>query len=144
LNDDSFTSAPQLKRDPLGSPNEAFGMQRILILAAAAGLGMACHRPTEISGVYVSHDGSGSLFPCDDSRRVVAVRDAALADRYHSVATRNEPVFVRLFGIKGHAGSPKGSPKYYFLVHEILEIRMRADSDCPGIAQPLPRLLSGS
>ena len=118
-----------------------FGMQRILVLAA---LVVACHRPTEIRGVYVSHDGSGTLFPCDNSRRVVDFRDSALADRYHSVATGNEPVFVRLFGIRGHAGSPKGSPQYYFLVHEILEIRVRANTDCPGIAQPLPRLLSGS
>jgi len=117
-------------------------MVGILVVAAVAAV--ACHRPTEVSGVYLSRDGSGVLFPCDDSRRVVDVPDSALAARYHSVARAQEPAFVRLRGIKGHAGSPKGSPRYYFLVHEILEIRIRATSDCPDVAHPLTSLLSGS
>jgi hypothetical protein len=120
----------------------ALGVPRILIVAAVAA--MACHRPTEVSGVYLSRDGSGVLFPCDDSRRVVDVPDSTLAVRYHSVARAHEPAFVHLRGIKGHAGSPKGSPRYYFLVHEILEIRVRTSTDCPDVAQPIMSLLSGS
>jgi hypothetical protein len=116
-------------------------MYRIVLFAAIVA---ACHRPTEIQGVYLSRDGSGVLFPCDDSRRVVDVPDSTLAIRYHAVTTANEPAFVRLHGIKGHAGSPKGSPQYYFLVDQILEIRLRERSDCPGIAPPLTPHLSGS
>ncbi len=137
-----FFSAPQLKRDPLGSPYDALGNPTNTDVATLAAV--ACHRPTEVRGVYLTRDGSGVLFPCDDSRRVVDVPDSALAARYHSVATAHEPLFVRLRGIKGHAGSPKGSPRYYFLVHEILEIRVRASSDCPDVAQPITPLLSGS
>lgn len=117
-------------------------MKRILVLAALAA--MACHRPTEITGVYLSKDGSGVLFPCDDAHRIVEVPDPALAARYHSIAAHSEGVFVRLYGIKGHAGSPKGSPRYYFLVQAIRDIRVRASSDCPGIAEPLSHVLSGS
>jgi hypothetical protein len=119
-----------------------FGIPGILVCATVAAV--ACHRPTEVRGVYLGQDRSGVLFPCDDSRRVVDVSDSALAVRYHSVARVHEPVFVRLRGIKGHAGSPKGSPQYYFLVHEILEIRVRASSDCPDVAQPITPLLPGS
>ena len=117
------------------------GIVPTIVLAAAV---VACNRPTEIHGVYITQDGTGVLFPCDDSRRVVHVEDSTLALRYRSVAPSHEPVFVRLRGIKGHTGSPKGGARYHFLVQEILEIRVRASSDCPDVAQPIPSRVSGS
>ncbi|MGH8193777.1 MAG: hypothetical protein ACREQ8_05150, partial [Woeseiaceae bacterium] len=133
-------SAAQLSRTPLGSPM-GFGLQHLMVLTVVVA---ACHRPTEIRGVYLNHEGSGVLFPCDNPQRLVRVADSVLAARYHSVVSGTEPAFVRLRGIKGHAGSPKGGPTYYFLVHDVLEIRLRTKSDCPGIAPSLARFLAGS
>ena len=65
----------------------------------------ACHRPTEVSGVYVNQDGTGTLFPCDDAKIAMIVQDTALVMRYRGIAKTNEPVFVRLRGVKGHEGS---------------------------------------
>ena len=73
-------------------------MNRAFVLAAT--VLAACHRPTEIRGVYLSRDGSGVLFPCDDARRVVDVPDSGLAVRYHAITTGNDPAFVRLHGKK--------------------------------------------
>ena len=102
---------------------------------------VACHRPTEIRGLYVSQARSGTLFPCDDPQLALDVPDLLLAARYRSVAKVSEPVYVRLRGIKGHSGSPKGSSRYYFQVQQILELRSRASGECPGVAQPLTRVV---
>ncbi len=112
--------------------------QLVLVLGTVL---IGCHRPTEVSGMYLNHEGKGTLFPCDNSRLAMDVPDSALAARYDSLAVGHEALFVRLRGIKGHAGSPKGSPSYYFLVHQILEMRGRASGECPGIAQPIAPLL---
>jgi len=29
---------------------------------------VACHRPTEVRGIYVSQNGVGTFFPCDDPK----------------------------------------------------------------------------
>jgi len=102
---------------------------------------IGCHRPTEVRGMYLNYGGKGTLFPCDNSRLVMHVSDSVLAARYDSLAVGHEPLFVRLRGIKGHAGSPKGGPSYYFLVHQVLELRGRASGECPGVAQPIAPLL---
>jgi len=103
----------------------------------------ACHRPTEVSGVYVNQDSMGTLFPCDNSKIAMIVKNSALAARYHITAPANEPVFVRLRGVKGHEGSIYGGQRF-FDVQQILEIRPRAAGECPGIAQPLAPLLHTS
>lgn len=104
---------------------------------------VACHRPTEVRGLYINRDGSGTFFPCDDSKITVVVQDSALEARYRTTATANEPVFVRLRGIQGHAGSIYGGQRF-FEVQRILEVRARASGECPGVAQPIAPLFPSS
>ena len=101
---------------------------------------IACHRPTEVSGVYVNQDGTGTLFPCDDAKIAMIVKDSALVTRYRTIAQHSEPVFVRLRGVKGHEGSIYGGQRF-FDVQRILEVRPRAPGECPGVAQPITPLL---
>jgi hypothetical protein len=103
-----------------------------------------CHRPTEVHGLYISQDSLGAFFPCDDPKMRVVVKDAALDARYRSLASVHEPLFVRLRGIKGHSGSPKGGGQYLFEVQQILEVRARASGECPGVAQSIAPLLPPS
>ena len=101
---------------------------------------VACHRPTEVRGVYVNDDSSGTLFPCDDPKVAIAVPDSALATRYHATTVANKPVFVRLRGTKRQSGSIySGRP--YFLVQQILEVRPRAAGECPGVAESITPFL---
>jgi hypothetical protein len=97
----------------------------------------ACHRVREVHGVYIGQDGYGMFFPCDDPKLLVVVQDSALAAKYRSIVTAHEPVFVRLRGIQGHSGSPKGGGQWLFEVRQILEVRPRAAGECPGVAQPI-------
>jgi len=94
----------------------------------------ACHRPTEVRGVYVNGDSSGTLFPCDDPKISITVQDSMLR------TAGNTPVFVRLRGVKGHAGSIYGGQRF-FQVQQILEVRPRAAGECPGVADPITPLL---
>ena len=103
---------------------------------------VACHRPTEVQGLYMAQDRSGSFFPCNDRKQIVLVDDSALAARY-AAAGSNGPVFVRLRGVKGHSGSIYGGQRY-FQVQQILEVRARASGECPGVAEPLAPLLPPS
>jgi len=90
--------------------------------------------------LYVNQDSSGVFFPCDDPKTVVLIKDAALMTRYRAVAAANEPVFVRLGGVKGHGGSIYGGARI-FDVQQILEVRPRVSGECPGVAQPVAPLL---
>ncbi len=109
--------------------------ERILILAAAL---VACHRPTEVHGLYVNQDGAGSFFPCDDPSTRIVVQDSALETRYHKTATLpHQAVFVRLRGVNGHEGSIYGGQRF-FEVEQILEVRARGSGECPRVAQPAP------
>ena len=103
-----------------------------------------CHRPTEVQGLYVSQDGLGAFFPCDDPKMRMVVNDPALDARYRSLASVHEPLFVRLRGIKGHSGSPKGGGQHLFEVQEIREVRARTSGECPGVAQSIAPLLPPS
>src|SRR5881394_3667255 len=80
---------------------------------------LACHRPTEVRGVYVNLDSTGTLFPCDDPKVTIAVHDSALTTRYRAAAVANGPLFVRLRGVNGHAGSIYGGQRF-FPVKQIL------------------------
>lgn len=103
----------------------------------------ACHRPTEVRGLYVSQDGVGTFFPCDDAKATVAVQDSTLDARYRAAASGSVPMFVRLRGVKGHSGSIYGGQRL-FQVQQVLEVRPRASGECPGIAQPIAPLLPPS
>ncbi len=114
---------------------------RLLRPVIVASLRAACHRPTEVRGLYIEESGKGTLFPCDEPNTVVLVDDATLAAKYRVAATEPyQPLYVHLRGVKGHAGSIYGGP-HYFLVHEVLEIRARRRGECPDIAPPVSRVL---
>jgi len=110
----------------------------VLLLCA---LLAACHRESDVRGVYVAQDHSGALFLCDEGKLRV-VNDSALRARYELTVGGHVPAFVRLRGIRGRSGSPKGGGQWWFQVHEILEVRPRVAEDCPGVAQPVTPLLS--
>jgi hypothetical protein len=105
---------------------------------------IACHRPAEVRGLYINHDGMGMLFPCDDARIRLVVQDSALEARYWLMVSDHEPLFVRLRGIKSRSGGPKGGGQSFFEVQGILEVRARASGECPGVAQPIAPLLPTS
>ena len=114
---------------------------RIVIVAAFAALLMACERPSELNGVYVSIDASGTLFPCDSANVALIVPDSALALRYHSMANAPaDPFFVRLRGVKRRSGSIY-SGRRWFQVQQVLEIRPRATGECSGVAHPASAIL---
>ena len=118
-------------------------MRSDLYLAfALAALLNGCGGPSEIRGIYVNQDGAGTLFPCDDARIKISVQDSALQARYRSLTSGYEPVFVRLRGTKSRSGSPKGGGQRHLQVQEILEVRARAQGECPDVAQPIPQRLS--
>ncbi len=60
-------------------------MRQFSILVACVLL-VACHRPTEVRGMYVNSDSSGTLFPCNDPKMAITVQDSALATRYRAIA----------------------------------------------------------
>jgi hypothetical protein len=101
---------------------------------------VACHRPTEVRGMYVNADSSGTIFPCGDPTVAIAVPDSALTARYRATAVANKPVFVRLRGIKRQSGSIY-SGRRYFQVQQILEVRARAPGECPGVAESIAPFL---
>jgi hypothetical protein len=101
---------------------------------------VACRRPTEVRGMYVNADSSGTFFPCDDPKISITVQDSALKVRYRTTAVANEPVFVRLRGVNGHSGSIY-SGRRFFQVQQILEVRPRGAAECPGVAEPITPFL---
>jgi hypothetical protein len=114
-------------------------MRKYTAFLVCAFLG-ACHRPTEVRGMYLSGDSSGTLFPCDDPKMAIAVTDSALTMRYRATAVADKPVFVRLRGVNRRSGSIySGRP--YFQVQQILEMRPRSAGECPGVAEPVTRFL---
>ena len=50
-------------------------MRPFAILFGCAFL-VACHRSTEIRGMYINGDSSGTLFPCDDPKIAITVQDS--------------------------------------------------------------------
>jgi len=101
---------------------------------------VACHRSTEIRGIYVALDSTGTVIACDDPQHAVIVQDSTLLNRYRSMTTGSiEPLLVRLRGVPGHAGSIYGGQRYFF-VQEILEMRPRNSGECARVAEPLKQL----
>src|SRR5262245_5435559 len=115
---------------------------RIAFASMLAATLVSCQRPSEVDGVYVSIDASGTLFPCDSAGVALIVPDSALALRYHSMAgAPAEPLFVRLRGVKRRSGSIY-SGRRWFQLQEILEIRPRATGECPKVAHSASTVIS--
>lgn len=108
---------------------------RRFTLVLIAGLLLGCHPTTDVHGIYVGDHGEGVFFPCDDPTIIVRVPDSTLAATYRLLAGEShQPVYVQLRGVRGHAGSIYGGPRY-FLVHQVLEIRARGAGECPKVAR---------
>jgi hypothetical protein len=113
-------------------------LMRLLVLVALSGAFVACRRPVELRGLYVSNDGTGGFFPCDQPNTVLRVNDSALTTSYRLKATQPyQLLFVRLRGVKTDSGSIYYS-SHHFLVQQILEIRARRSGECPNVAPPVP------
>ena len=111
---------------------------RIVLLCGGI---VACHRPTEVRGIYLNQNGAGTFFPCDEAKSAVIVPDSALAAKYLiTVSAPNEAAYVRLRGINARSGSIY-SGRRYFVVQEILEVRARAPGECPRVAHPVSSVL---
>ena len=101
----------------------------------------ACHRPTEVRGLYAYQNGLGTFFPCDDPNTMVYVADTVVAARYRAVLDSNGIAYVRLRGISTRSGSIySGRP--YFVVEQVLEIRARGTQDCPMITRRVLSVLA--
>src|SRR5260370_31765231 len=113
-------------------------LMRLLVLVALSSAFVACRRPVELRGLYVSNDGTGGFLPCDQPNTVLRVRDSALTTSYRLKATQpNQLLFVRLRGVRADSGSIYyGS--HHFLVQQVLEIRARRSGECPNVAPPVP------
>jgi hypothetical protein len=104
---------------------------------------VSCNRPKEVHGIYLSQDGKGAFFPCDDSTMVMHVEDSTLAARYREVAdSTNQPLVVSLLAVQRDSGSIYGG-RHFLEIREVIDIRARAPGDCPGIAMTSPPLQSG-
>ena len=116
---------------------------RLRHLALSCVLLAACHRPSELQGIYINQDSSGWLFPCNDPNNAVAVPDSALTARYRAmVTTPSQAAYVELRGISARSGSIySGRP--YFLVQQIIELRPRA-GECPEVAHSISSMLQDS
>ena len=101
-------------------------------LLLAVGLA-ACHQATEVRGIYVALDGSGTFFPCNEPNSAVIVPDSTLASRYEQVTPRDQGAYVRLRGVSARSGSIY-SGRRYFVVQQILDLRSRAQGECPRVA----------
>ncbi len=96
----------------------------------------------------MAQDSSGIFFACDDPKTLVVVPDTALVTRYRAMTAggggeSNQPLYVRLRGVKGHEGSIYGGQRY-FVVQQVLEIRARKTGECPHVAQPASQMLAPS
>ena len=102
---------------------------------------VACSRPAEMNGVYVSLGGSSTFFPCDSANVAFMVPDSGLALQYRGLATSaGEPLFVRLRGVKRRSGSIYDGRRW-FQVEQVLEIRPRANGECPKVAHSVSTVL---
>ena len=100
----------------------------------------ACRPTTEIRGIYVNQDSTGTLFPCTDANAAVLVPDRALAMRYFAALHPSEPAYVELRGFATKSGSIY-SGRRYFVVQQIIAVRPRAEGECPAVAHPVTSVL---
>jgi hypothetical protein len=111
----------------------------------------ACHRAVEVTGLYVNRADSarapiaGRFFPCDHPGTVWLIQDSALATRYQRIASHpGQALVAHLVGVPTDSGSIYYG-RHYFEVRRILDLRIRAPGECPGVADPvLPPLRDSS
>jgi hypothetical protein len=98
---------------------------------------MACQQPPrEVEGIYLGTDSQGVFFPCDKGGSLVQVHDAALQARYRALTdTASAGVFVRLRAEERDSGSVYES-RHYLILDSILEVRVRREGECSGVAEP--------
>ena len=114
---------------------------RILGSVVLAATVVACHRSSELDGVYLSGNGSGTFFPCDSVNVAFMVPDSGLAAQSYAVAASpGDPLFVRLRGVKRRSGSIYDGRRW-FQVEQVLEIRRRASGECPKVAHSASTVL---
>ena len=114
---------------------------RILGSVVLAATVVACHRSSELDGVYLSGNGSGTFFPCDSVNVAFMVPDSGLAAQSYAVAASpGDPLFVRLRGVKRRSRSIYDGRRW-FQVEQVLEIRRRASGECPKVAHPASTVL---
>ena len=100
----------------------------------------ACRSTTEMRGIYVNQDSTGTLFPCADATAAVLVPDKALAMRYFAAMSPSQAAYVELRGVKAKSGSIyNGRP--YFVVKQIIAVRPRAEGECPVVARSVDSVL---
>jgi len=100
----------------------------------------ACRSTTEVRGIYVNQDSSGTLFPCTDATAAVLVPDRALAMRYFATMSPSQAAYVELRGVKAKSGSIYGG-RPYFVVKQIIAVRPRAEGECPAVAHSVNSVL---
>ena len=120
-------------------------LSAVLLLALVT----ACHRAVEVTGLYVNRGDStraaigGHFFPCDDPGTLWLIQDSALATQYQRIASRPGQLLVaRLVGVGTDSGSIYYG-RHYFEVRRILDLRIRAPGECPGVADTVPPALRG-
>ena len=113
---------------------------KVQILIVSSLLLAACHPTSEVRGIYVNQDSTGTLFPCTDATAAVLVPDKALAMRYFATMSPSQAAYVELRGVKAKSGSIyNGRP--YFVVKQIIALRPRAEGECPAVAHSLSSVL---
>src|SRR2546426_7676696 len=117
-------------------------MRNLISVVLLGSCMLACHRSTEVRGIYVSQAGEGTFFPCEEPNTALLVPDSGLAARYQAEvgAPAALGVYVRLRGIKTRSGSIY-SGRRYFVVKQILELRPRARGECAQVAHPISTVL---
>lgn len=100
----------------------------------------ACRPTTQVRGIYVNQDSTGTLFPCTDANAAVLVPDRALAMQYFAALRPSEAAYVELRGFTTKSGSIYSGRKY-FVVQQIIAVRPRAEGECPAVAHPVTSVL---
>ena len=108
----------------------------VLVLAGL----VACHPVTEVRGIYAAQGKSGMFFPCSEPNTAVIVPDSTLASQYQQLGDHDQGAYVHLRGVSTKGGSIYDGRRY-FVVQQILELRVRAPGECPQVARPFAATL---
>lgn len=96
---------------------------------------VACHRSSELDGIYLTGNGPSRFLPCDSVNVMFVVPDSGLAAQAGTVAVSpGDLLFVRLRGVKRRSGSIYDGRRW-FQVEQVREIRRRASGECANVVQ---------
>ena len=114
---------------------------RILAAVVLVVTVVACHRSSELDGIYLTGNGPGTFLPCDSVNVMFMVPDSGLAAQTRAVAVSpGDLIFVRLRGVKRRSGSIYDGRRW-FQVEQVLEIRRRASGECPKVVESATTVL---